>query len=256
MIGKPFTGWSAVIALGVTGFFIAGIGSVAISKGGLSLETKITTYPAAYELPKIPGATSFRLAMLHDVLLDRYLHHGDAWYTARNNTAKVIIDKTAAANLDPTERLALYDAMDDLAVGLENLHQSDAAANIMRQKLALLPQITIKHPKKPATGDYQDELANAYFASPKSAPFPPNCATNTQPAPNLGTSLIHGSIAKALAGDPKLAADQLREGLQFIQDSIAINPRAHFGREKLAGRRRTIFPRGNERPLPCSHGTT
>jgi hypothetical protein len=47
---------------------------------------------------------------------------------------------------------------------------------------------------------------------------------------NLGTFLIHGNMRPAIGGDAA-ARKRVREGLDFIQKSIAVNPEAHFGRE-------------------------
>jgi hypothetical protein len=116
-----------------------------IKLGGL--RTQSITRPAAYELPKIPGGTSFRMAMLHDVLLERYLRHGQAWYEERNKESHAAIDEERAKP-GPTTRM--LDAMDDLAVGLENLHESDEAAAVMEDKLTLLPAEVVKQPIAPA----------------------------------------------------------------------------------------------------------
>jgi hypothetical protein len=48
---------------------------------------------------------------------------------------------------------------------------------------------------------------------------------------NLGTFLIHASFKAAMAGDPE-AKVRFREGVEFIRESVKVNPEAHFGRER------------------------
>ncbi len=201
-----------------------------VRNGGL--RTEVITYPAAYELPEIPGGTSFRMAMLHDVLMERYLRHGQAWYEKRNQESRAAIDEERPKP-GPTTRM--LDSMDDLAVGLENLHKSGEAAAVMRDKLILLPHIDIKPPAAPApisrTGySAEREEVERLEQIVAAAKMPPEMHQQYTARANLGTSLIHGAFPKLLAGDAA-APDQMREGLELIEQAIAINPGAHFGRE-------------------------
>jgi tetratricopeptide (TPR) repeat protein len=197
---------------------------------GPGFRTATTAAPKSYLLSRVPGTTSLHMAMIHDVLLDRYLRHGSGWYEARAGRARQLIaarEQSAVANPVDEERLS---AMDDLAVALESLHHSDEAAAVMRRKLRLLPAIEIPRPP-PANSEWrkaeQEEVEQIIAASQ----LPPLVHHQYTARANLGTSLIHGSLRAALAGDAD-AAGRLREGLKYIQESIALNPGAHFGREK------------------------
>ena len=182
--------------------------------------------PAPYRTPKIPGGTALRMAMVHDVLHERYLRHGSAWYAKRNEQAQKII-KADQAIAPPSARL--LDAMDDLAVGQERLGQFEPAIALMRKKVGLLPPL-------PATTtviaetiddaeavDLEKILASQHLSPTRHHQYTA-CA-------NLGTILLIHSMGKALAGDrPAIAA--MRESLQWVQRAIDINPGGHFGRER------------------------
>jgi hypothetical protein len=90
--------------------------------------------------------------------------------------------------------------LDDLGSGLEFLDDHEEAIRVLRGKLE----------QQESHGFEGRQLYTTYA--------------------NLGTFLIHGSFAKARSGDPA-AKKNLREGLDFIRKSIAVNPQAHFGRE-------------------------
>ena len=98
----------------------------------LSLGPRSRLEPAAYCVSKIPGGTSLRLAMVHDVLNERYLRHGNAWYARRNADARQIMaDEPPAPSTVPSEKY--LSAMDDLAVGLEQIGQYDEAIALMQK---------------------------------------------------------------------------------------------------------------------------
>lgn len=178
--------------------------------------------PSPWRVAKIQGGTALRLAMVHDVLHERYLRHGSAWYAARNVQAQKVIDAGDGAR-DP----AVWEAMNDLAVGLERLGQGERAIEVMRRKLSLLPGLPTTRPieSQPLRADYEVRQ----FA--EAAPLGPLAYHHYTAHANLGTSLIHRSFAGAMAGDAA-AKQMLREGLGHIQEAIAINPIAHFGRER------------------------
>lgn len=230
-MSTKITGWPRVMILAFGGFLI---GFILTLNGAfkLPLRTQTVYYPAAYELPKMPGGTSLRLAMLHDVLLERYLRHGTTWYEKRNAQSRAIIDAEKATTPPSTK---LLDAMDDLAVGLENLHHSDEAAAVMQDKLALLPTIDLSnlHPI-PDTGHFLDNadlyLREATYEILAAQSLSPELHQQYTARANLGTSLIHANFAKLLAHD-SAALFRMQQGVQYIRNAIAINPSAHFGRE-------------------------
>ena len=191
----------------------------------LMLEQRVEAFPANYRLPRIPGGIPLRMAMIHDVIHERYLKHGTAWYETRNTQARAVIAVEEAKDGAAPEKF--WDAYDDLAVGLERLHQSDAAAEVMRKKLALLPPLPASATQQ--VGDPNDERAELQrIIAAQSMPMIPHHHYTAHA--NLGTFLIHGSFAGAAAGDAKAKA-QLAEGLAHIEQSIALNPAAHSGRE-------------------------
>ncbi len=207
------------IAFGLVGMMVASAVNV------LPLLSPTYLVPAPYRIPKIPGGTALRMAMVHDVLHERYLRHGTAWYTQRVADARKIL----AAESDPKSEKSL-DAMDDLAVGLERIGQLDEAIAVMRKKAELVGPLPA--PTKPATvptdleaeADDLVKITAAQNLSQVDRQKYTTCA-------NLGTILVHQAMHKAMTGD-KAAIAQVREALDWIERAIAINPGAHFGRER------------------------
>ncbi|SIO28233.1 hypothetical protein SAMN05444166_3466 [Singulisphaera sp. GP187] len=151
--------------------------------------------PLPHHVPEHPGGLSFRFAMAHDVIHERFAKHGLAHYRERDR-----LDRLKLASL-PLEDPARFALADDIGVGLERLGRSTEAVSILRDKLE-------DQQKRGVTGR---ALYTSYA--------------------NLGTFLIHGSFKSALAGDPA-AKDQFREGVAFVRKSVEVNPEAHFGRER------------------------
>ena len=148
-----------------------------------------------HAVPKDPGGLSFRFAMVHDVLCERYPKHGPDYYLARNRHTR---DKLAALAPDDAARFPL---MDDLGAGLSRLGKHDEATGLMRAKLI----------QQQAKGLSGRDLYSTYA--------------------NLGTFLMLGSLGNAVAGDVA-AQERFRESVDFIRKSVAVNPESHFGREQ------------------------
>jgi hypothetical protein len=89
MIGKPLIGYPRLIALGITGLAIGLIFANAFGVGGFA--SSATRIPMAYQIARIPGGTTLRLAMIHDVLHERYLRHGDAWNEEQIRQARLTL---------------------------------------------------------------------------------------------------------------------------------------------------------------------
>jgi hypothetical protein len=235
MASKQITGWPRVLTMGVLGGAIGMAAAAADEKGAIAFQHKVVTFPAPYQLPKYPGGTSLRLAMLHDVLLDRYLRHGAAWYERRTADARAVIaSRPPRPATGPAFDDALLSAMDDLAVGLEHLHRSDEAIAVMKAKLALLPSIAVERPTPPGpqtAGAADAPAVQELQAVERAGALPPERHHQYTVRANLGTSMIHAALARAMAGDTA-APHQLAEGVGYIDESIALNPAAHFGREK------------------------
>jgi tetratricopeptide (TPR) repeat protein len=153
------------------------------------------TLPLPHHVPKDPGGLSFRFAMAHDVLVERFPRHGAEYYRKRNE-----LTRAQLATLAPDDP-ARFPLEDDLGVGLERLGKSDEAAAVLRAKLG----------RQQARGLSGRDLYTSYA--------------------NLGTFLIHASAKKAIAGD-KAARETFREGLEYVRKSVEVNPTAHFGRER------------------------
>ena len=191
------------------------------------------------ELPKIPGGTPLRLAMVHDVLHERYLLHGTAWYTQRNVDARKIIAANAPIP-GSTASVEYLDALDDLAVGLQQTGQLTEAISILQKKLALVSPLPSARPAtRPAFDpanvysnrealdrlDLQKILAAQGNLSPLQHHQYTTCA-------NLGTILLLDALPKVLNGTSDPAAkSRVRQSLDYIERAIAINPGGHFGRE-------------------------
>lgn len=162
------------------------------------LPTQTVLYPLPHQIPKYPDGISFRYAMVHDVLHDRYPRHGNAYFQERNRRALGAIAKNKdAEGLPPPEQFGL---IDDLGVGLDSIGESAEAVRWLRLKLQAQEKL-----------GHQGKALYTTYA-------------------NLGTFIIHGSAAKAMQGD-KDAQQSVGEGLRYLNKAIAVNPEAHFGRE-------------------------
>ncbi len=82
-----------------------------------------------HHVPEHKGGLSFRFAMVHDVLHERFPKHGPAWYEARNRLTQQEIDMLPA---DDPKRWPL---IDDLTVALDRLGKPAEAVPVMRAKL-------------------------------------------------------------------------------------------------------------------------
>jgi hypothetical protein len=183
----------ALVGRGVGWFVGAMIGESASRSSSYPLLAEL--HPLPHHVPKYAGGVSFRFAMVHDIIHERYPKHGSAHYRERDRLTREKLAKLAPD--DP----ARFSLADDLAAGLERLGRSDEAVVVMRDKLA-------RQQEKGLTGR---ALYTSYA--------------------NLGTFLIHAASPKAIAGD-LAAREQFKEGIGFVRKSVEVNPEAHFGREQ------------------------
>src|SRR5437763_121576 len=72
-------------------------------------------YPLPYHVPKYPGSVSFRFAMAHDVIHERFARHGDAYYRERNRRVREALKERAGKGPDD----AYFALLDDLGAGLD-----------------------------------------------------------------------------------------------------------------------------------------
>ncbi len=151
--------------------------------------------PLPHHVPEHPGGLSLRFAMVHDVIHERFVRHGDAYYKQRNLQTRTELEKLS--NDDP----ARWPLIDDLCVGLERLGETDKAIPLMQEKLDQQRAAGLKGI------DLYTSLAN------------------------LGTFLIHANFAAARDGDEK-SLKRFQEGVGLVRQATEVNPGAHFGRER------------------------
>jgi hypothetical protein len=193
-------------------------------RGHLSLEPTPAMIPAPHNVPKMAGGTALRMAMVHDVVHQRYFLHSAAYYNQRTTDCRKKLgskfENIAEAPDDLRPTLAEYALLEDLSVGLERTKQYPEAIAIQRKKLK-----------------WQADLEQAWLAEKeklagKPAPLPlsPEHAALYGTYVNLGTFLMLDSLGPAIGGDPKGKA-QLKESIEWVRKAIEINPDSHFGRE-------------------------
>ncbi|MCB9544829.1 MAG: hypothetical protein H6706_02930 [Myxococcales bacterium] len=161
--------------------------------------------PAPYRVPPTPGGTALRLAMVHDVLHQRYPQHGPAWQRATISRTRALI--SAAGGRRPLD-LATLDAFDDLAVALDRSGRPAEAIDVLRRKQSLTPW--------PEPRGQDDTRAGQVWYRTHA---------------NLGTVILHAHLGEALAGDAA-ALVAARRGVEHLRKSVILNPGAHFGRER------------------------
>ncbi len=193
-----------VVAMGLVGALVGSIASCTGLVLPADYARRVIVYPLPHHFPKYPGGVTFRYAMAHDVIHERYTHHGKAYYAERNRRVLQALgangESAAGKDVAPEAAEKHFALLDDLGAGYEALGRHNEAVSVLREKLR----------RQQARGDSGRKVYTTYA--------------------NLGTFLIHGNFQKAVAGD-KAAKERLREGLGFIHQAIAVNRQAHFGRE-------------------------
>ncbi|HVK12481.1 MAG TPA: hypothetical protein VM597_27270 [Gemmataceae bacterium] len=179
--------------------FVFCVGCIGGGCAGTSGTSYSYTEPYYDTLPhhvaRTPDALSFRFAMVHDVVHERFPKHGPAFYRERDHRARA---KLATLPPDSDEALAL---LDDIGAGLDRLGRPDEAVPLLRDKLD----------RQARRGLSGRALYTTYA--------------------NLGTFLIHTNMKEAASGDATARA-KVEEGRELIRRSIEVNPDAHFGREE------------------------
>lgn len=191
----------------------------------------VERWPAPHHAAALPGGTSLRLAMLHDLVTDRYERPSPAWHEARvaKRLAAVEAAERRGAPLDP----GALDAMDDAAVSLDQLHRQPEGIALMRRKLALLG---VRAPNPEAASAVVRDLfgdSEAKRHARMASPLAERDRPRYRAAANLATLLAHQALAKgsscAIARENE--PEPLEEARRWLLDAIAIHPGAHFGRE-------------------------
>ncbi len=147
------------------------------------------------------GGLSLRFSMVHDVLLERYPRHSKAWYRHRNEQSRDIIQtKETWSSEEEIYQFDVFEAYDNLAVGLDRLNKSRKAVEVLREKKKLQEKFGLSG-------------QNLYTTHA-----------------NLSTHLIHAHFSDAIKGDDK-ARQKIQEALGYLQDAVDQKLGTYFNRE-------------------------
>src|SRR6267154_1951711 len=86
--------------------FVPGCIGSAVVFSVVKFPAKVEYVPLPHHVPKSANAASFRFAMAHDVIHERFPKHGPAFYRERERLAR---DKLTRIAADSDEALGLYD---------------------------------------------------------------------------------------------------------------------------------------------------
>jgi hypothetical protein len=180
-------------------FGLIGLILGAVITWGESAPSQDHAYPLPHHVPTYPGNLTLRFAMVHDMIHERFSHHGPDYYRARNQTVENSLGK------EPTEKGNLAEQylqkLDDRGVGLEFLGRHEEAVALMWNKLKLQERL-----------GYQGRDLYSTYA-------------------NLGTFLILWQLSEGVTDVP-MAKERIGESVQWIHKAIEVYPQSHFGREK------------------------
>ncbi len=187
----------AVVTMALIGFLVSGCLSMArhVTAAAGQYWFLAQDVPLPHHVPRYRGGLSFRFAMVHDVLHERFERHGNSFYEERNRMNARQLEEM------PADNPARWPLMDDLAAGLDRISRPAEAVPLMRTKLS-----------QQQDGGLSGRKLYTTYA-------------------NLGTFLIHANARAAFAGDAG-AIQRFAEGTDFVRQSVAVNPEAHFGREQ------------------------
>jgi hypothetical protein len=186
-----------VLIFFVTVTFFSGCvvgGCVATNRARMA-DARAVYAPFPHHVAPAPDAASFRFAMVHDVIHERYPRHGPAYYEERERLARAAM---AVLHRDSENAFPLTD---DIAVGLDRRGRTEEATALMRDKLE----------RQQAVGHKGKELYSTYA--------------------NLGEFLVRGNLWAMCCGDAE-AQERVLEGREFLRKSLEMYPNAHFGREE------------------------
>ena len=184
--------------------------------------------PMPYRIPAQRGMADLRLAMIHDVVCERYVRHG----SARDQALKAAADGRIAQ--DPGD----LDAYDDSALASERLGDQPTARRVLEEK-AHRQGLTIPKGRSGTITEHFYALTNPSgkpSALSESPPLDQPAQQRYRTFANLGTVLIHGGmpILTKTARDSKprqAALEDILVGLACLYEAVRINQAAHFGRE-------------------------
>lgn len=123
-----------VLAAALMGFITGGVLDNKPTDRGVLVPTGYQDvardFPLPHHVPQYVGGLSFRFAMIHDVLHERFEKHGAAWYEHRNR-----LNQQRLETLTETDR-SRWPIIDDLAAGMDRMGQPGEAVKLMRQTSA------------------------------------------------------------------------------------------------------------------------
>lgn len=213
------------------------LGAILVVAGLLVFSKLPDRIPAPHVIPKASGGTPLALAMIDDILCERFDRPGPAWYAARNRRRQAALEaerpKLKAGELPSFEFLA---NLDDLSAGYDLMGEAAKGIPIMEEKLARMQPVEKAWIERQieaaaqANSDVNDEGHDETGPRPNRGELNEQTLALYRTYANLGTHLIHAYFAAAMRGDRE-ARQRASEGLTYLKLAVAINPDAHFGRE-------------------------
>ena len=218
----------AVTLVALTVMIVTAAAAIFPDPGWFTPRPITVVMPMPYRIPAQRGMADLRLAMIHDVVCERYVRHG----SARDQALKAAADGRIAQ--DPGD-LAAYD---DSALASERLGDQPTARRVLEVKAHRQGLTIPKH----RSGNISERLlaitnpSQQPIVSAESPPLDQPALQRYRTFANLGTILIHGGmpiLAKAARdSEPRQAAlEDIRVGLSCLYEAVRINQAAHFGRE-------------------------
>lgn len=182
---SPVKTWLCVTFYAVVGLIVGGLIGLALPRFPNPRLSR-QEFPLPHHIARYPDNLTFRFAMAHDVLHERFPRHGNEYYLARNRLVQDALQKPAANDGPGMERY--FSLVDDLAVGLCLTGDHARAVALMRDKLK----------RQETLGRRGRELYSTYA--------------------NLGTFLILWQFQVGLSGDPD-AKGRILESIDWIRGS-------------------------------------
>lgn len=218
----------AVTLIVLTVIIVTTVAEIFPDPGWFTPRSITVAMPMPYRIPAQRGMADLRLAMIHDVVCERYVRHG----STRDQALKAAADGRMAQ--DPGD----LDAYDDSALASERLGDQPTARRVLEEK-AHRQGLTIPKGRNGTITELFYALTNP-AGKPRALAEPPLLDQSAQQRyrtfANLGTVLIHGGmpiLAKAARDSEsrQAALDDIRVGLACLYEAVRINQAAHFGRE-------------------------
>ncbi len=199
-----------LIALAITG--VCALVGFMVGALHLTFAAAVVERPAPHRVAPRAGATPLSFAMVYDTVHGLHPEHGPAWHEAVARRARRTI---GAARADGPASVELLDAYDDLAVALDRLGRPDEGLTALAEKQTRLAATWPEPPPARPTLTEPDPPRRAWYRT----------------YANRGTLRIHRALPALMRGEEG-ARETVEAGLADIRRSIALNPAAHFGRER------------------------